>query len=125
MTEPASSVPKDLLFGIWANVGGSTMMHDKVKYPDNAQIEPMFKSGLPQKWSTTRLVLRCLWTSYDYLTGLKQTDDIVIGGISDFRMYLYPEPCKKSGGWTMRKVLSVEERLKPIHWPDTLTTMVD
>jgi hypothetical protein len=40
-------------------------------------------------------------------------------------MYLYPEPCKKSGGWTMRKVLSVEERLKPIHWPDTLSTMVD
>ena len=25
----------------------------------------------------------------------------------------------------MRKVLSVEERLKPIVWPDTLTTMVD
>jgi len=25
----------------------------------------------------------------------------------------------------MRKVLSVEERLKTIPWPDTLTTMVD
>jgi len=71
LTEPSACVPKDLLFGIWANVAGSTMMHDKVKYPDNATIEPIFKSGLPQKWSTTKLVLRCLWTSYDYLTGLK------------------------------------------------------
>ena len=70
-------------------------------------------------------MLRCLWTSYDYLTGLKQTDDLVIGGITDLRMYFYPEPCKKSGGWTMRKVLSVEERLKAIPWPDTLGTMVD
>ena len=25
----------------------------------------------------------------------------------------------------MRKVLYVEERLKPIHWPETLGTMVD
>jgi hypothetical protein len=40
-------------------------------------------------------------------------------------MYGYPDACKKSGGWTMRKVLSVEERLKTIPWPDTLTTMVD
>ena len=45
--QPEKSVPKDLMFGIWANVAGSTMMHDKVKYPDNAQIEPIIKSGLP------------------------------------------------------------------------------
>lgn len=71
LTEPAACVPKDLLFGIWANVAGATMMHNKVEFPDSAQNEPMFKCGLPQKWSTTKLVLRCLWTSYDYLTGLK------------------------------------------------------
>jgi hypothetical protein len=125
LTEPAERSPKDLLFGIWGNVGGSTMMHEKVKYPDNSTIQPVFKSGLPQKHSTTKVMLRCLWTSFDYLSRLKSMDDFVIGGITDFRMFPYPEICKKFGGWTMRKVLSVEERLKPIVWPDTTSTMVD
>jgi hypothetical protein len=36
LTEPAACVPKDLLFGIWANVAGATMMHNKVEFPDSA-----------------------------------------------------------------------------------------
>jgi hypothetical protein len=48
LTEPANRAPKDLLFGIWGNVGGTTMMHEKVKYPDNGQADAIvFKSGLP------------------------------------------------------------------------------
>jgi len=115
---------KDLLFGIWANVQSKNMMHEGVSFlaPSGKVI---FKSWLPQKQATQQIVLRCLWTSYDYLTSNKEQDDIVIGGITDFRMFTYPETAKTQFKWTMRKVLSVEERLRTIPFPDVMTTMVD
>ena len=84
---------KDLLFGIWANVQSKNMMHEGVSFlaPSGKVI---FKSWLPQKQATQQIVLRCLWTSYDYLTSNKEQDDIVIGGITDFRMFTYPETAK-------------------------------
>lgn len=40
-------------------------------------------------------------------------------------MFTYPETAKTQFKWTMRKVLSVEERLRTIPFPDVMTTMVD
>ena len=64
------------------------------------------------------LVLRCLWTSYDYLSPAKIQDDIVVGGVVNFQMFAYPEPFRKVGQWKMRNVLTVEQRLKNIPFPD-------
>jgi len=72
-----------------------------------------------------QIVVRCLWTSYDYLSFTKKSTDIVVGGIMDFRMYSYPEIAKTQFKWCMRRVLSTEERLKVIPFPDTSMTMVD
>ena len=62
--------------------------------------------------------MRALWTSYDYLTPHKIQDDFVVGGIIDFAMYQYPEQSKQAAKWTMRPILTVEQRLKPIPYPD-------
>ena len=40
-------------------------------------------------------------------------------------MYTYPEIAKTQFKWCMRRVLSTEERLKVIPFPDTSMTMVD
>lgn len=77
-----------------------------------------YTSNLPMKQATQSLVLRCLWTSYDYLTPCKIQDDIVVGGIINFQMYSYPESCKTANKWVMRNILTVEQRLKNIPFPD-------
>ena len=47
-------------------------------------------------------------------------DYIVVGGIVEFQMINLPELCKeRKGSWTIRRVISVEERLsKQIRFPD-------
>lgn len=63
-------------------------------------------------------MLRTLWTSYDYLTPHKIQNDFVVGGIVDFQMYQFPEQSKQAAKWTMRPILTVEQRLRNIPFPD-------
>jgi len=42
---------------------------------------------VPNKQSSQSIVLRALWTSYDYLTPFTIQNDFVVGGIVDFQMY--------------------------------------
>ena len=119
---------KDLIFGIWANVASKNMSHEGVSFklnPGTAQEKQIFKTSLPQKYASMQIVVRSLWTSFDYLTRTKNSTDLVVGGIVDFRMFAYPEIAKTQFKWTMRRILSVEERLKVIPFPDTTMTMVD
>ena len=53
-----------------------------------------YKTQLPHKQASSQLILLCMKTSYDYLSASKIQDDIVVGGIIEFQMYQYPEPCK-------------------------------
>ena len=100
----------DLMFGVWANVQGKSA-RGEITFGNYATV-------LPNKQATQTLVLRCLWTSYDYLTPTKIQDDIVVGGIVNFQMYTYPEPCRNANKWVMRNILTVEQRLRNIPFPD-------
>ena len=68
---------RDILFGIWANVMARN--HYSIDLPFGNYI-----AQLPQKQASGNIVLRALWTSYDYLTPHKIQDDYVVGGIIDF-----------------------------------------
>lgn len=62
--------------------------------------------------------MRCLWTSFDYVTGEDYYPDIVVGGVAEFKLFSYPEGEKKVMKWTMRNVYSVSDRLENIPYPD-------
>lgn len=79
----------DLFFGIWANVQGKTMVHQKVKFGN-------YQAGLPMKQTSCPVIFRAMWTSYDYLSDDMIQDDFVVGGIIDFQMYVYPESCRQA-----------------------------
>lgn len=70
----------DILFGIWANVLSRNQYGYDIKFGNHM-------CQLPQKQASTQIVLRTLWTSYDYLTPHKIQNDFVVGGIVDFQMY--------------------------------------
>ena len=99
------------MFGIWANVAGKNHYSIDLNFGN-------YIGQLPQKQSTGLIILRTLWTSYDYLTPHKIQDDYIVGGVVDFQMFVYPEPSKQAGKWNMRPILTVEQRLKNMPYPD-------
>lgn len=101
----------DLMFGVWANIQGKSRMGVLIEYGN-------YGTNLPMKQSSSQLVMRCLWTGYDYLTATKIQDDIVVGGVVNFQMYSFPESAKPANKWTMRNILTVEQRLKNVPFPD-------
>jgi hypothetical protein len=73
------------------------------------------------------LIVRGVWTSYNYLTSEEYNTDLTVGGILDVRMFTFPEMPKQAlykfhsnyfRKWVMRNVFSVEDRLKIINYPD-------
>lgn len=102
----------DLMFSLWGNVQGKSVMHKRIEFGP-------YEAALPMNKATNPLIFRCLWTSYDYLSQYNIQDDIVVGGIVDFQMYEYPKQCLKSHKWTMRKVLPLEERLNNFTFPES------
>ena len=71
---------KDLFFGIWANVLARNKYGIDIEFGNH-------NCQLPQKQSSQQIVIRCLWTSYDYLTPHKIQDDFVVGGVVDYQMF--------------------------------------
>ena len=102
---------RDILFGIWANVLSRNQYGFDIKFGNHV-------AQLPQKQASGQIVLRALWTSYDYLTPDKIQDDFVVGGICNFQMYQYPEQSTQAAKWTMRPILTVEQRMRNIPFPD-------
>jgi len=105
---------KDLMFSVWGNVQGKSVMHKKIEFGP-------YESAMPMNKTTMFIIFRCLWTSYDYCSLSKIQDDIVVGGIVDFQMYQYPTQCVKTNKWVMRSILPVEERLKNLPFPESST----
>ena len=68
---------KDLMFAIWGNVQGKSVMHKKIEFGP-------YEAAMPMNKTTMFIIFRCLWTSYDYLSSYKVQDDIVVGGVVDF-----------------------------------------
>lgn len=71
------SAQKDILFGVWANVLSRSQFGQDITFHNHI-------ATLPQKQASGQIVLRALWTSYDYVTPHKIQDDFVVGGIVDF-----------------------------------------
>jgi len=60
----------DLMFSLWGNVQGKSVMHKRIEFGP-------YEAALPMNKATNPLIFRCLWTSYDYLSQYKIQDDIV------------------------------------------------
>ena len=101
----------DVLFGIWANVLSRNQYGINIEFG-------RYVAQLPQKQASGQIILRALWTSYDYLTPSKIQDDFIVGGIIDFQIYHYPEQSKQAGKWNMRPIYTVEQRLRNIPFPE-------
>ena len=73
--------------------------------------------------------MRCIWTSYDYVTSRKayeEMDDLIVGGVVHNRMYEEPRQSKEyqSTKSSIRQVFSNDDtlRLKPFPPPNAQTT---
>lgn len=105
----------DIKFGIWANVAGKPMNIRKITFNDD------YKSSLPHQQRAICLIMRYFWTSFDSISGLEnqeKSDDITVGGVVLNRLYKYPETVRALMKWHMRRILSVNECLEEIPYPD-------
>ena len=85
-----------------------------------------YQSGLPRQHGAVVLILRCVWTAFDYVSGpemFKKFDELAVGGVIHCRMYMYPEGPKQYQKWKMRSVMSLEDSLKCIPYPDPTSTI--
>ena len=109
----------DIQFGIWANVTGKSQPFRKIDFD-------LMHCGIPRLFSSQSMIMRCIWTSFDYISGpenLKKFDDIVVGGVVHPRMYYYPDAPKSMLKWTMRRTQSNEDTLRQIHYPEPQSTV--
>lgn len=122
----------DLCFGMWANVEAKLtnkkivfektiegVVEKKSTYSSEKKEEAkpvpehensvVYATSLPFSQKNAKIILRYLWTSFDFISGRenqKKSNDLCIGGVICNRMYIYPESCKGMLKWTMRQVLS-------------------
>ena len=107
------------MFGIWANVQGKSMNMKDISFEK-------WKTQLPRSHSSVTLILRCFWTSFDYISSaedLLKSDLLCVGGIINCQMYAYPELPKDGSRWKMRKVQTLEETLRAIPFPDPASSV--
>jgi len=67
-TEPKQDEWKknqDISLSLWANVSGKTQNYKKIEFPD-------FKSGIPRQNSSSTLIMRCMWTSFNNVSTHEQ-----------------------------------------------------
>lgn len=105
---------QDIMYGFWVNVTGRSKQMIFIDFD-------IWKTYLPRQESSKPVILRCLWTSFDYVSSqedLKKSDTIIVGGLICCRMFMYQEPHKVRTRWTMRTIKSIEDTLKEIPYPD-------
>ena len=67
-----------------------------------------------------------MWTSFDNISSHEQyrkADELVVGGVVLTKMYQYPQPPKPRANWMIRSILSVEDSLRCIEYPDPQSTV--
>lgn len=105
---------EDIMYGFWVNVIGKNQSMQWIDFG-------LWKTHIPRQYSSQSLILRCIWTAFDYVSNqedLKKSDTITVGGIICCRMFLYQQPHRERSRWTMRKIQSIEETLKEIPYPE-------
>ena len=89
----------------------------------------VYHTALPRQYNNVKLILRCIWTSFDYLSDPEANKDfehIAVGGIVNCRMFGYPEDPVNRRGQKMRTIKSINDSLKLIPYPDpTLATQTE
>eukprot|EP00347_Sterkiella_histriomuscorum_P021634 403333299 len=107
---------RDIKFGIFGSVSGKNQTH---KFTDIGSLQ----IKIPRQHANQQIIIRTVWTSFDYVSSNygHYQPDIVVGGITDFRLFQYPEGPRAAMKWTMRNVFSVSDRLKNIPYPDPTT----
>lgn len=73
----------DISLGIWANVTAKSQAYKKIEFSH-------FKSGIPRQNASNQLIMRCMWTSFDGVSGhevYKSSSDLVVGGVVLCKMY--------------------------------------
>lgn len=80
---------RDIKFGIYGNVIGKIPMHKHIDFVGTLGCK------IPRQYANQQIILRCLWTSYDYVTGEGYYPDLVVGGVAEFKLFSYPEGEKK------------------------------
>lgn len=85
---------------MWANVAAKMQHIRKIEF-DN------YKSGLPHQQKSQQLIMRNIWTSFDFISGpenQKKFDDICVGGVVLNKLYQYPELPRGMMKWQMRRI---------------------
>jgi hypothetical protein len=62
---------RDVKFGIWGNVQGKSFHHKKTEFGG-------LSCGIPRTQSNNQIIMRVIWTSFDYLTGFKYYPQIAV-----------------------------------------------
>jgi len=93
----------------------SKQSHEKIHFKS-------FATGIPRSNATSHLVIRCMWTSFDFISGpenAKKSDELCIGGVTYSRMFAYPTIPISGFKWMIRPIYeSVEDSLVCIEYPD-------
>lgn len=103
-----------MMYGFWANVTGTNKSMVFIDFD-------MWKTNIPRQYSSQQLIIRCIWTAFDYVSDEKDkstSDYITVGGVVCCKMYHYNQPHKEGNRWIMRKINSIEETMKEIPYPE-------
>lgn len=102
------------MYGFWANIVGRNKSMVFIDFD-------IWKTNIPRQYASQSLILRCLWTSFDYVSSdedLKKSDTITVGGLICCRMFSFQQPHKEGHRWVMRKIQSIEDTLKEVPYPE-------
>lgn len=102
------------MFAIWGNVTAKNVQFNWLKFGD------YWETMIPPKDSKDKLIMRCMWSSYDYITtgeAAKTANSIVVGGVAHNRMYEFPSGQKQAAKWVMRQIHSTEDTLRYKPYP--------
>ena len=75
----------DVMYGFWVNIVGRSKSMAWIDFD-------MWKTTIPRQNSSQQLILRCIWTSFDYVSSQedqKKSDTIIVGGMLNCRMFLF------------------------------------
>ncbi len=80
---------------------------------------------MPHQQKSNILIMRNNWASFDYVSGREKSkmfDDIAVGGVVNNRLFNPPEFPRAMIKWQMRRVLSMDDTLKEMPYPDPNST---
>ena len=72
---------------------------------------------MPRQYADDSCIMRVVWTSYDLISALTESPDMVIGGVYEPCIYRFPEFPKQVKEWKLTGFKSVENTLVARAYP--------